>query len=356
MIASITMFQYRLPLRTPLPLGAHTIEARDGVLVRICDAAGHQGWGDVAPLPGFSTESMAYARRELEATAPQLVGGPVDAALDHLAHANTASSVRCGLEMALLETKAREAGTTLPHVLSPKVRPSVSFNALLTDDDRALENEVTALRRTGYPAVKVKVGRRPVAEDVARVQALARQLPGVALRLDANRAWSFADAYRFAEGICDVSVDYVEEPLVDAAELPRLAAETGMPVALDETIQEGAAPRDHSYATAVILKPTLVGGLRAAQRLAAEAERVACQPVLSASFESGAGLRGLIALAAGLGTKDVPVGLDTYHRLAADVWLPRLPLEGPRVAVADVYAASETLNADVVQDEVSFTA
>jgi O-succinylbenzoate synthase len=241
-------------------------------------------------------------------------------------------------------------------VLSPKVRPSVSFNALLTDDGRALENTVAALHRAGYPAVKLKVGRRSIGEDVARVHAVARRLAGVALRLDANRAWSFADACCFAKGVREVSIDYVEEPLVDAAELPRLAAETGLPVALDETIQEGASPRDHPYATAVILKPTLAGGMRATQRLAAEAERVACQPVLSASFESGAGLRGLVALAAGLGTKDVPVGLDTYRRLAADVWQPRLPLEGPRVAMADVYAASETLNPDVVRDEVSFTA
>lgn len=356
MIASITTFQYRLPLRAPLTLGARTIEVREGGLVRVTDAAGRRGWGDVAPLPGFSAESMASALCEVKAIAPRLVGGAVDTALDLLARTDSASSVRCGMEMALLETKARCAGTTLPHVLSTRVRPSVAFNALLTDDDKALDDRVATLRRAGYTAVKLKVGRRPVADDVARVRTLAQQLEGVALRLDANRAWSVRDARRFAEGIRDVPIDYVEEPLANPAGLSRLVAETGMPVALDETVQEGGALRDHPYATAVILKPTLVGGIRATQRLAVEADRVACQPVLSASFESGTGLRGLVALAAGLGTKDIPVGLDTYHRLAADVWQPRLPLEGPRVTVADMYAASETLNGDVVQEEVSFTA
>lgn len=353
-IASMTGFRYRLPLTAPLALGARTIEARDGILVRIESTEGSTGWGDVAPLPGFSAESIGTARQELQAVAPTLVGQAVSAALDHVAAWDGASSVRCGLELALFDAQARATDTTLPYVLNTAPRLAVSFNALVTGEGEPLE-KIEQFRAAGYRAVKLKVGRGAVDDDVARVRAVNAQIGNMALRLDANRAWSFAAACRVADALAGVTLDYIEEPLADPAELPRFANETGMPIALDETVQAGAAPSSHPYAAAVILKPTLVGGMQATQRLADEAVRVGATPVLSASFESGIGLRGLIALAAGLGTKDVPVGLDTYGRLRADVLAPRLPMDGPRVSVAELFAAEETLNAAVIEDEFSLT-
>jgi O-succinylbenzoate synthase len=354
-IASITGFRYRLPLVAPLALGAHTIPARDGILVRVKGAEGPAGWGDVAPLPGFSTESIETAQRDLEAAAPSLVGQTAAAALDRVAAWAGASSVRCGLEMALFDAQARDAGRTLPHVLGADPRPVVAFNALVTEGTEGLAKTTKQLRATGYRAVKLKVGRRSVEDDIARVRAVHEQRGTMALRLDANRAWSLEAARRFAEAVADVPIDYIEEPLGDPGALPRLASETSLPVALDETIQAGAVPGDHPYAAAVILKPTLVGGMQAAQRLAHEAARLGIQPVLSASFESGVGLRALVALAAGLGTKDVPMGLDTFRRLQADVIQPRLPLNGPHVTVEGLFSGTEQLNATVIEEERSLT-
>lgn len=353
-IASITGFRYRLPLTAPLVVGSRTIDARDGLLVRVEETEGGTGWGDVAPLPGFSVESVEDARHALRSVAPSLVGASASAALDELAAWDGPPSVRCGVEMALFDVQARAAGTTLPYALSTTPRSVVAFNALVTEEE-GLAAKTKQLRAAGYRAIKLKVGRRTVDEDVARVRAVHAQRGDMALRLDANRAWSFESARRFADAVPAGAVDYIEEPLADPDGLPRFAAETGMPVALDETIQAGAAPGDHSYAAAVILKPTLVGGMQATQRQAEEALRVGVQPVLSASFESGVGLRGLVALAAGLGTNDVPVGLDTYGRLRTDVLQPRLPLAGPAVTVADLFAGAETLNPAVIQEDCSLT-
>jgi O-succinylbenzoate synthase len=354
-IASITGFRYRLPLVAPLALGSHTIEARDGILVRIEGAEGTTGWGDVAPLPGFSAESIDTARSDLEAAAPSLVGQTASIVLDHVAAWDGASSVRCGLEMALLDAQARGAGSTMPHALSTDPRAAVAFNALVTEGTEGLARTTRRLRTAGYRAVKLKVGRGAVEDDIARVWAVHEQVGAMALRLDANRAWSLEAARRFVEAVADVPIDYIEEPLADPGALPRFASETSVPVALDETIQAGALPGDHPYAAAVLLKPTLVGGMQAAQRLAYEAARLGMQPVLSASFESGVGLRALVAFAAGLGTKDVPMGLDTFRRLQTDVIQPRLPLNGPCVIVEDLFPGTERLNPAVIEEELSLT-
>ena len=98
-------------------------------------------------------------------------------------------------------------------------------------------------------------------------------------------------------------------------------------------MQEGAEIR--GWASAAVLKPTLLGGVGATIRRAAEARSVGVRPVLSAAFESGVGLRGVAALAAATGAE--PAGLDTYRWLAADVLGP-LPFDRPRVDVVGLFA------------------
>lgn len=348
-ITAIMGYRYRVPLSASLPLGSHTVEAREGVLIGVETAAGHTGWGDVAPLPGFSAETLAEAIDALRRLAPALVGSTAAEALAQLATGAVPSSVRFGMELALADGQAQATGTTLPAQFGEAPRAVVTYNGLLTGQEAALTRRAAALRAAGYPAVKLKVGRQSVDEDVARVRAVRAALgERILLRLDANRAWSVEQARRFATGIAGVDIEYIEEPLAEPAHLRAWAAATGLPVALDETVQAGADPGDHRYAAAFVLKPTLTGGVQHTLQMGRRVLAQGGQPILSAAFESGVGLRGLVALAAGLGTQGVPVGLDTYHWLQADVLRPRLPLDGPRVAVAPLMAAARRRNPHVV--------
>lgn len=354
-IAAVTGHRYRLPLTVPLSLGAHTITAREGLLVRVADASGRVGWGDAAPLPGFSAESLDEVADALETAAAALHGQRVEEALVRVADEVDASSVRFGLELALFDLRAQAAGTMLPALWCSTPRAVVSLNGLIAERGAAALDAADRLRTAGYRAVKLKVGRQSVDADAALVRRVQARLgEDVALRLDANRAWSFDAARAFAEAIANVPIAYIEEPLADVASLPALAAETTLPIALDETVQEGADPAMHPYARAVVVKPTLVGGVSGARRLFDATHAIGATPVLSAAFESGVGLRGLVALAAGLGD-DVPVGLDTYRRLAADVLHPRLPLRGPRVDVAALMTAERAFHSDVLSRAFSPT-
>jgi len=330
-VASLVAFRYQVPLNAPLDLGPQTIAVREGLLVRAALDQGAVGWGDIAPLPGFSPESLVDATDALHALAPEMVGPTVDEALARAVEATIPSTVRFGLELALYHAQAEAAATTISHVFGAASRCTVSFNGLLTGDDAP--PRARRLQEAGYRAIKLKVGRRSLDEDIARVRAVRDAAGDVALRLDANRAWPMGAARRFAAGIDGVAIAYIEEPLRDPRSLPAFAAETGLPVALDETIQDGAALADHPYAAAAVIKPALVGGIHATQQLAQQAASAGIQLVLSSAFESGIGLRGLVALAAATGPADVPMGLDTYRRIRADVVQPRLPLHGPTVDV-----------------------
>ncbi len=202
------------------------------------------------------------------------------------------------------------------------------------------------MRDAGYRAVKLKVGERPVAEDAALVRALAGELgEGTALRLDANRAWSIGEADEFVRAAGASSFEYVEEPLAEPALLPDLARETGLPVALDEslTTMEPGALGEHRYAAAVVIKPTLLGGLSTALRFAGETSRLGMRAVVSSAYETGVGTAALVALAAAI-EGDIPAGLDTYRRLAEDVVSPRLGLPAPEVEVRAACAPCEILD------------
>lgn len=50
---------YRLPFKTPLVWRGKTISSRDGLILSVRTTDGRVGYGDVAPLPGFSHETVA---------------------------------------------------------------------------------------------------------------------------------------------------------------------------------------------------------------------------------------------------------------------------------------------------------
>jgi o-succinylbenzoate synthase len=138
---------------------------------------------------------------------------------------------------------------------------------------------------------------------------------------------------RFVRRTAGLGFEYVEEPLANPARLSTFVRNCDVPVALDETLagMQPEALEEHEYARAVVLKPTLIGGLSRTLRFADVASRLGMKTVISSAYETGVGTAALVALAAGVGDEEVAAGLDTYRWLAGDVLRPRLDLPAPRV-------------------------
>jgi o-succinylbenzoate synthase len=323
------LFRYRLPLVAPLRLAFGTLTHREGVLLRLTTADGTEGWGEAAPLPGFSRETLGEAIAALQHWCQ---AGEHGRAL-----ADLPSSAQFAVESAELDLRAQQLGMTMAQVLDSNASREIVLNGLVVGSGNESVAAAKHLAEAGYPTVKLKVGQRTVEEDAETVKAVRAVLPeSVRLRLDANRAWAYAEALRFAQGIEGVALNYIEEPLANPERLADFAVATGLQVALDESLI-GLEPDDlerHCYASALVLKPSVGGGLRWAYRMAERAHALRLTPVVSNAFESGVGLRAHVALAAAIAPS--PAGLDTYCRLAADVYAERLPLAGPTVHVEAV--------------------
>ena len=197
--------------------------------MELTDEGGVVGRGETSPLPGFSRESLDDAAEQLRGLASSVVGrevtddwvdwdGDFSRELDSM---DLAPSVRFGVELALWDLYAASRGRSLAELVTPHPRPTVPVSALISGPpDKALE-ETRRIRSAGYEAVKLKVGESAVEEDIELVHAVNGALgDAVALRLDANRAWSLEEAERFARGTSGLRFEYVEEPLADPAQLP----------------------------------------------------------------------------------------------------------------------------------------
>ncbi len=147
-------------------------------------------------------------------------------------------------------------------------------------------------RFDGCRTAKVKVAEpgQSLADDVARVGEVRRLLgPSGRVRVDANGAWSVADALRAAQALAPYELEYLEQPcatLDELGELRRALARAGVDVlvAADESIRKADDPLKVAAAGSadvVVVKVAPLGGVRAALDVA-EAVRAAGRRVVGA--------------------------------------------------------------------------
>ena len=357
-IENYQIFRYRLPLVGPLSLAGRVIHERAGLLIRIESDSEAWGWGDVAPLPGFSRESIEEAEAEVMVWAGRLPGARFEPQGDDFeswpgweSAAAASPSVRFGLETALSSLSRRmEHGAAGDLACFDGVVP---VNGLLAGSREQVLADARRLRDGGCRAVKLKVGSRPVAEDVDLTSAVRSVIgDGMELRLDANRSWSLEQAVEFGRAVGDTNIEYLEEPLRDPAHLADFFDATGIPVALDESLLE-LRPDDldgRPEVGAVVLKPTLLGGIARAREWVTKALALNVRPVVSGCFESGVGLLALAEFAWSSTGDAVPAGLDTYRWLDADVVRPRIPFQPGAIQWSSALARAHRIDGSMLSE------
>lgn len=328
-IASCKVYRYDLPLARPLVLKGRTTERRTGLVLSVTSDQGATGYGEAAPLPGFSHETMEDVTKQALRLASELPGKPVPQGLAALTGDFARwlrwqwlpPSLGNAVQMAVLNMLAAAEGVPLCGLLSPHPLTKVPVNALLTGPREDVLRCGRDARDAGYRTVKLKVGQGRVEDDIETVRAL-REILGndIALRLDANRAWDYDTALRFATEVLGCGIQYIEEPTKEPSRIIEFMGYSGMPVALDETVVERGTDILEAWrgARAAVLKPTLLGGPEVTLNLARRARNTRMIPVLSSCFETGLGLLALANLASAMYEGNVAMGLDTRAWLSAD--------------------------------------
>lgn len=332
-IESVRILPYRLRLRDPWPTPNGPIAEREGILIALEDSDGRIGLGDAAPLPGFGLETVGSSAAALRSAARRLIGLLAESYLEgaanlpFLAPVAATPAARHAIDLALFDLAARGAEQPTAVLLGGAgALAEVPANAVVP---RVAPGRAAALARealaSGARTLKLKVGGAPLAEDLARVRAVREEAgDGVAIRLDANQAWSEEEARLALAALRVYEIEYVEQPVPasNVAALARLRRDGGIPLAADESVSDLRAARrvlDAGAADVLVLKPMVLGGLYAARQIAALAAERGVAVVVTSLVESAVGRTGALHLAASLGPTPYAHGVATGSALAEDV-------------------------------------
>ena len=345
-LAGFDLYEYDLPLTSRMTTESRARLSRRGFVLRLTSDSGETGWGEIAPLPGVSREGLVRAAEELRGLKDALSGAELHdwspAAPAWRALAGPISpSVCCGLELALWNLGAPQESAA-----------TVLVNGLLAGAADRVLRSARQMAAAGYRAVKLKVGMRPIKEEIELV-AKTRDILGetIDLRLDANRRWRLGEAVAFAQAVSRYDIAYVEEPTADPREFGAFFSESGVPVALDETLIDSGLDHIESLRgiRAFVLKPTLLGGFHAAYGLAIKARSLNIQPVVSACYESGIGILGLARFTSFLSPTHLPAGLDTYQWLKTDLLVPRLSMNNGQLEIRSSLDSAPRVNENLLR-------
>ncbi|MDX1670714.1 MAG: o-succinylbenzoate synthase [Balneolaceae bacterium] len=323
------IFQYRFPLARPFVTGRQTYTYRNGFILR-WKTDSLEAYGEAAPLPGFSGESLQDVSQQLKEIADRLEGlfrtDPGDEELERLKQQNQlAPSVRFALDTLYHDLQAKKNGTSLCPYLFDSCRNKIPINSVVTAGSQ--RETLETIRRQvdrGIKTIKIKVGK-----DFDREMNIVKQASNlhsdIHFRLDANRSWTAEEAVKNLAILADYPIEYCEEPVRNPSVevLEKLVQNSPIPIALDETLSDIPLTGDlleRNIAGVLIFKPMVLGDLQKIIETKRLADTHDYTTVFTTSLESGIGRMMTATLAAGLCPGNQGHGLDTGSLLEIDVW------------------------------------
>lgn len=195
-------------------------KTRTTLLVRIETDTGVVGWGETAGLSG--------TKQAIEQLGTRLVGkNPLEHRLlwRTLWGANFGNPLAVGgLDIALQDLRGKLLGLPVHMLYGGRLRDRVpayasAMNYVEGEDPGTLyPREAAALVKSGYRALKMRLGRYPVSREAKVARAVREAVgPDVRLMVDGNAAYTLGSALQMGEVLHDLQFDFFEEPLPQVA-------------------------------------------------------------------------------------------------------------------------------------------
>lgn len=328
-------FPYSLQFNTPAKTSRGVMHQHQVAYLKIWHPQypDQVGWGEAAPLPGLSIESMGMVEEALNHIAAQpdksisMLDSPLEAV----------PSVMFALEQALLDLENQGQQKPFPSKFTDG-RDLIPINGLIW---MAQPNEMAAAIQTkideGYPCLKMKIGTSDRNSEMELLHNLRRYFgPEVLeIRVDANGAFKLHEIDAVLPELGDLAIHSIEQPIAPGQweELAEICRWSPVPIALDEeliglrSLDEKRELVETILPQYLILKPSLLGGFRQAQDWIDAAEEVGIHWWATSALESNVALNSISQWVYSL-QNPMPQGLGTGQLYTNNIEGP-LHLEGP---------------------------
>jgi muconate cycloisomerase len=321
---------FAVPLPTLRPFGvsggAIAVMGQPSIRILVKVTAGeHFGWGEATPIPAWTYETRESIVSTIDGyLAPAIIGRPawdldgVTSVFDRAINRGFsigAPLAKCAVDVALHDLLGRALGVPVSVLWGQRRLEEIQLGWVVSgqgpDEVAAAVAEGQAL---GYQAFKVKIGLHTVPEDLAIVAAVRDAAPDAPLWVDANQAYTVAEAVQVSRQLAALGVTAFEQPLPanDVAGLQRLRDLSAVPVALDESLRHPTDMATFVRLGAVdvaIAKVQRSGGLTLSRRLCQLAQDSGVRLMGSGLTDSDLGLAASLHLFSAFGISS-PVDLN----------------------------------------------
>jgi len=234
------------PLKNPFVTSLRRVDALEDLMVIIeCDD-GTVGYGEAAPTPQITGETMGSMVATIDYLKPHIIGREIEAFDVILNNIHSLivknSSAKSALEIALYDLKAKSEKLPLFRMLGgSQTKFSTDITISMGEIDKMIADCHNAVA-LGYDTLKIKIGDNPK-KDVARVKAIHDALDKkIKLRLDANQGWTAKESVKLLHALerQDIIAEFIEQPVAadDIEGLKYIKQRVQTPLLADESIFE----------------------------------------------------------------------------------------------------------------------
>jgi len=282
--------------RSPFVISSGTVDTLESVIVSVWDEDERCGVGEVSPMTPYSGQTTAGLRAAIDSVlAPSLIGMPalpgvVHERMDHVLR--DGAMAKSAIDIAVYDLMGRSLGVPVSTLLGGRLRSEISLAWVIgigrIDDIVA---EAVAHAKAGFSVIKLKIGRDP-RRDHDVVAAVRDALPDTGIRVDANQAYSRAEAIRILRAMERYELELIEQPIAghDRVGLRAISQALDTPVMADESLQSLADAHELARLGACdvfnikIVKP---GGLYRSLQIAAVAQAAGISLMVGSMPEMG---------------------------------------------------------------------
>jgi L-alanine-DL-glutamate epimerase-like enolase superfamily enzyme len=342
-ITHVEVVPLQLALRLPYQAArVGLIEAVDCLFVRIETRDGRTAWGCAALDPLGGGETPEHAERACRACADRAQDlNPLNtefalAELDPLTRNSPAA--RCAFDIAFYDLLGLAAGLPLHRLFGGyryRIQTSITLGLAPIKETVDLARHRA---RQGFRILKLKGGAN-AEEDVQRVKAVARALPELPLRLDAEQGYTIQQALDVARAL-EGKLEMLEQPLpaADLEGLGKVTRQSPVPILADQSVTGPAAALEiasRRAAHGLNIKLSACGGLHCGRQIDTIARAAQMSTMVGCINEPA------LLIAAGLGlalsSPNVRYGdLDGHFDLIDDPTLPGFAFEDGWLVARDV--------------------
>ena len=310
---------YQRPFKRPLSTSHGKWDVREGIILRLIDETGRVGWGEIAPISWFGSETLEQAWDFCQQLPPEISTETIFSIPAEL------PACQFGFESAWewgesSQSKIQNRSTELRQAQLPRSRRSpkskIPYSYLLPAGDAALDSWQTPWNQ-GSRTFKWKIGVTQIEDELKVFDQLVQALPAsTLLRLDANGGLSRQEAHQWLQASDEAGiVEFLEQPLTPKQfdDMLEMSTQYSTPIALDEsvaTLDQLEVCYQRGWRGIFVIKAAIAGSPK---RLRQFCQKHDIDMVLSSVFETAIARQAALQLAAELSHRNRAVGFGVNH-------------------------------------------